>query len=148
MILKICNRCGKVIPTGTKCNCITPYKKDYNKFRRDKKIKEFRASKEWRAVRAEVIEDSDGYDLYLYYTTGELVKGSSVHHIHPLSSEEGWKRRTDKSNLINLSEQTHGVIEMKYKNENARERLIQELEDIVAKHKAGAFLDPRGVEKS
>lgn len=130
MIKKMCPRCGKMIPVGTKCKCSTPYAKDYNKFRRNNKIKIFRSSQIWMQVRDAVIRRDAGIDQYLYHTTGEIKIGNSVHHIIPIS--EDYDRRTDPDNLITLSEDTHGKIEYLYKTKQKKE-LQQELLDIVQK---------------
>lgn len=130
MINRICSRCGRILPVGERCSCQPAYRRDYNQFRRDKKIKEFRASAEWRRVRQQVIERDNGTDQYVLYTTGALKPGFSVHHILPLSTPEGWARRTDPSNLITLSDDTHSSIEYRYKTK-FKEQLQQELFEIV-----------------
>lgn len=131
MIMKRCNRCGKEIPIGKRCGCQTAYKRNYNKFKRDRSIKEFRASKEWIRARNAAIERDGGIDIYLYHTTGEIKAGGSVHHIIPLA--EDWSKRIDLDNLITLSEESHGVIEQMYKT-NKREELQQQLKSIVSEY--------------
>lgn len=113
MISRICSRCGKIVPVGQRCTCQPAYRRDYNKFKRDKRLQRFRASDEWKRIRQEVIERDEGLDQYVLHETGELKAGFSVHHIVPLS--EDWSRRTDPSNLITLSDDTHASIEYKYK---------------------------------
>lgn len=113
MINRICSRCGKIVPVGQRCTCQPAYRRDYNRFRRDKSIQQFRASDEWKRVRQQVIERDEGLDQYVLHETGELKAGFSVHHIVPLS--EDWSRRTDTRNLITLSDDTHSSIEYKYK---------------------------------
>ena len=113
MISRICSRCGKIVPVGQRCTCQPAYRRDYNRFRRDKRIQQFRASDEWKRVRQQVIERDEGLDQYVLHETGELKAGFSVHHIVPLSDD--WSRRTDPSNLITLSDDTHASIEYKYK---------------------------------
>ena len=130
MINRICSRCGRILPVGERCSCQPAYRRDYNKFRRDKKIQQFRASAEWRAMRQQVIERDNGTDQYVLHTTGALRPGFSVHHILPLSTPEGWARRTDPSNLITLSDDTHSSIESRYKTK-FKEQLQQELFEIV-----------------
>lgn len=130
MINRICSRCGRILPIGERCSCQPAYRRDYNKFRRDRKIASFRASAEWRRVRAAVIERDNGTDQYVLHTTGALRPGFSVHHILPLSTPEGWARRTDPSNLITLSDDTHASIEYRYKTK-FKEQLQQELREIV-----------------
>lgn len=128
MINRICSRCGKIVPVGEKCSCQPAYRRDYNQFRRDKKIKEFRASSAWKETRKRILERDDNTDQYVLYTTGELRPGFSVHHIIPLS--ERWDLRLDERNLITLSDDTHSSIEYRYKTK-FKEQLQQELFDIV-----------------
>lgn len=113
MINHICSRCGRILPVGQRCTCQPAYRRDYNRFRRDKRLQRFRASDEWKRIRQKVIERDEGLDQYVLHETGELKAGFSVHHIVPLS--EDWSRRTDPSNLITLSDDTHASIEYRYK---------------------------------
>lgn len=130
MINRICSRCGRILPVGERCSCQPAYRRDYNRFRRDQKIKEFRASAAWRRVRAAVIERDNGTDQYVLHTTGELRPGFSVHHILPLSTPEGWEARLSMDNLITLSDDTHSSIEYRYKTK-FKDVLQQELREIV-----------------
>ena len=130
MINKICSRCGKILPVGERCSCQPAYRRDYNRFRRDKKIAAFRASAEWKQARQLAINRDDGTDQYVLHTTGELRPGFSVHHILPLSTPEGWEARLSMDNLITLSEDTHSSIEYRYKTK-FKEQLQQELREIV-----------------
>lgn len=123
MIMKVCNRCGKALQINQKCNCQTAYRRNYNRFKRDEKIRKFRASREWQTARAAVLARDDGIDQYLLHTTGEVVAASSVHHIIPLADD--WDKRLSMSNLISLSEETHGMIEKLYKGN--KKTGIQEL---------------------
>lgn len=130
MINRICSRCGRILPVGERCSCQPAYRRDYNRFRRDQKIKEFRASAEWRRIRAAVIERDNGTDQYVLHTTGALRPGFSVHHILPLSTPEGWEARLSMDNLITLSDDTHSSIEYRYKTKY-KDVLQQELREIV-----------------
>lgn len=130
MINKICSRCGRILPVGERCSCQPAYRRDYNRFRRDKKIAAFRASAEWKQARQLAINRDDGTDQYVLHTTGELRPGFSVHHILPLSTPEGWEARLSMDNLITLSDDTHSSIEYRYKTK-FKEQLQQELREIV-----------------
>lgn len=140
MIQHICPRCGKAIPTGQRCPCSATRYRDYNRFRRDSRIKAFRQSPEWKATRAEVIERDEGLDQYILYTRGEIVPGCSVHHITPIA--EDWDKRLDRGNLITLSEVTHERIEWQYKHGN-REQLEATLRYIVQQRESAARQDGR-----
>ena len=124
MIYKHCSRCGRRLRVGETCSCQTAYKKNYNQFNRDKKFDRFRHSKEWLRIRQAVIDRDDGIDQYALRTTGKLIPGTSVHHIIPLADD--WSRRLDMSNLILLSEQTHGEIEKIYhtKDKSAMQEVL------------------------
>lgn len=128
MINRICSRCGRILPVGERCSCQPAYRRDYNRFRRDKKIQQFRASAEWRRVRQQVIERDNGTDQYVLHTTGALRPGFSVHHIIPLSDD--WSQRLNPDNLICLSDDTHASIEYRYKTK-FKAQLQQELREIV-----------------
>lgn len=140
MINKICSRCGRILPVGERCSCQPAYRRDYNSFRRDKRIAEFRASAAWRQARQLAISRDDGTDQYVLHTTGELRPGFSVHHILPLSTPEGWERRADPSNLITLSDDTHSSIEYRYKTkykESIQQELFAIVEQVTAARAAG-----------
>lgn len=133
MINKICSRCGRILPVGERCSCQPAYRRDYQKFRRDKKIQEFRNSSEWREMRKKIIERDDGTDQYVLHTSGALRPGFSVHHIIPLS--ERWDLRLDEHNLITLSDDTHGSIEYKYKTKyktSIQQELFAIVEQVMA----------------
>lgn len=140
MINKICSRCGRILPVGERCSCQPAYRRDYNRFRRDKKIQQFRASAEWRAMRQQIIERDNGTDQYVLHTTGELRPGFSVHHILPLSTPEGWEARLSMNNLITLSGDTHSSIEYRYKTkhkEDIQRELFAIVEQVTAARAAG-----------
>lgn len=138
MINKICSRCGRILPVGERCSCQPAYRRDYNKFRRDKKVSAFRASAEWRAMRQQIIERDNGTDQYVLHTTGALRPGFSVHHIIPLSDD--WSQRLNPNNLICLSDDTHASIEYRYKTkhkEDIQRELFAIVEQVTAARAAG-----------
>lgn len=138
MINKICSRCGRILPVGERCSCQPAYRRDYQKFRRDKKIQEFRNSSEWREMRKRILIRDDNTDQYVLYTTGALRPGFSVHHIIPLS--ERWDLRLDEHNLITLSDDTHASLEYKYKTKyksDIQQELFAIVEQVTAARVAG-----------
>ena len=138
MINKICSRCGRILPVGERCSCQPAYRRDYQKFRRDKRIQEFRNSAEWRAMRNKILIRDDNTDQYILHTTGALRPGFSVHHIIPLS--ERWDLRLDEHNLITLSDDTHASLEYKYKTkhkESIQRELFAIVEQVTAARAAG-----------
>lgn len=114
-IYKRCGRCGKRLPSGTKCDCFKARHKEYDKYSRDKKSTEFYNSKEWELSRERALTLDKGIDVYLYMTTGDVVLADAVHHIEPL--KDNWDRRCDIDNLISLSNDTHSKIEQMYKKD-------------------------------
>lgn len=112
MIYKRCSRCGKRILTGTKCDCIKDVRREYDKYYRNKKSAAFYASSTWKKVREATMQRYDGLDVYLYVTTGQVVKADVVHHIVPLTDDES--KQYEETNLIPLSHGTHNMVHDTY----------------------------------
>jgi len=117
-----CGRCGKKIPSGTRCNCHKERHKEYDKYSRDKESKKFYDGKQWRTVRAYVLS-IDEIDVYLYMTTGEVEVANEVHHIVPRRDDRAKELTID--NLISLTHSTHSMIEKRYKKN--KDETIKEL---------------------
>ena len=134
-------RCGALIPqnmdmceacaagaTGQQSRHI-----EYNKHRRNKKAAAFYVSSEWRKTRAEAIRRFDGVDIYAFYELHQIQTADMVHHITPI--EDDWNRRLDVSNLIPLSNHSHGIIEALYsKNEQTKKATQKMLYDLIESH--------------
>lgn len=138
MIYKRCSRCGKRIPSGSKCECLKGRHQEYDRFSRDKKSKEFYGSGEWEKARENALEADAGIDVYVYMTTGEVLAADTVHHITPLRDD--WRSRNDIDNLMSLSSGTHSVIEALYKQdkEGTKKKLYEMLTQFRRKVRAGA----------
>ena len=95
-IYKRCSRCGKRIPSGSKCSCRKERHREYDRYSRDKKSKEFYDSGEWMRARQQALDLDDGIDVYLYMTSGEIKAADTVHH-------------------MSLHHDTHSMIERDYK---------------------------------
>lgn len=115
MIYKRCSKCGKRIPSGTKCECLKDRHKEYDALSRDRGAKAFYGSAEWISARDAALERDQMMDVYLFMTEGVVVKADSVHHIVPLRDD--WTRRCDISNLMSLSHESHSRIEAGYKKD-------------------------------
>ena len=130
-IYKRCSRCGKRIPSGSRCPCQAEYQKErhreYDKYSRDKKSKDFYGSREWEAARQEALDLDGGIDVYLYMTEGAIIPADTVHHIIPL--KESWERRTDPDNLMSLSHGTHSKIEHFY--EAIQAEMVPKLQEML-----------------
>ena len=87
MIYKRCSRCGKRIPSGSRCDCGKLRHKEYDKYKRDQKSKKYYDSGEWEQIRSEVLEIDGGIDVYLFMTEGRVELADTVHHIIPLRDD-------------------------------------------------------------
>ncbi|MCI8712470.1 MAG: hypothetical protein HFH23_09350 [Ruminococcus sp.] len=148
VLLKQC-RCGRLIPQTMKvCEaCEARYMQryksrhmEYNETRRDKRAAEFYLSKEWRGLRA-VIMNVYGYvDIYALYVLHELQTlddSDPVHHIVEL--DEDWEQRLNPLNLIPMKKGTHSMISALYKRGDAARKATQkQLKSLVGRHFEGA----------
>lgn len=130
-IYKRCSRCGKRLPSGTKCECLKKRHHEYDKYSRDKKAKDYYGSKEWDVTRVHILELDEGIDVYLFMTTGEIVIADTVHHIIPLRDD--WTKRADEDNLMSLNHDTHSMIEKMYKKN--KEEMIKTLTEMLSRYR-------------
>ena len=114
-LYKRCSRCGQRIPSGSTCPCIKARHKEYDRYSRDRKSKQFYGSRQWLLIRSAAMAADDGIDVYLFMTEGMLVPADTVHHIIPL--QDDWQKRMDINNLMSLSNGTHSMIEQMYKKD-------------------------------
>lgn len=131
-IYKRCSRCGKRMLSGTTCECLKQRYKEYDKYSRDRKAKDFYCSSEWIRKRAAVLELDAGIDVYMYMTTGEILLADTVHHIVPLRDD--WAQRLNEENLMSLNHDTHSMIEQKYKSD--KDGMIKELKQMLTQFRA------------
>lgn len=123
-IYKHCSRCGKRIEAGTTCQCLKDRYKEYDKYSRDRRSKQYYNSREWEAVREHVLQLDEGIDVYVYMTQGIVIRADTVHHIVPL--KENWNLRSNEDNLISLNHDTHSMIEQQYrKNKNEMQEALK-----------------------
>lgn len=137
MIQKQCGRCGRWIPSGSRCPCSKDAERirhrDYDSTKRDKKRKAFYDSKEWVAVRSAALAIDDNLDVFMFMTQGVLLRADTVHHIIPLKDD--WNRRMDLSNLMSLNHDTHSMIEAAYKKDKAGMQV--QLAEMLADYREG-----------
>lgn len=135
-------RCGALIPQNRDiCEACAEHMEEqpsrhmeYNMYRRNKKTAAFYVSGAWRKTRAETIRRFDGIDIYAYYVKHEVQTADMVHHIIPI--EDNWSKRLDMSNLIPLSNHSHGVIEALYSRDSRSKKATQKLLfDLIERHK-------------
>ena len=55
-IYKRCSRCGKRIEAGTTCPCVKARHKEYDRYSRDSRSKQYYHSKEWDRVRRRCVD--------------------------------------------------------------------------------------------
>lgn len=123
-IYKRCSRCGKRIEAGTTCQCMKDRHKEYDKYSRDRRSKQYYNSREWEAVREHVLQLDEGIDVYVYMTQDIVIRADTVHHIVPL--KENWSMRSNEDNLISLNHDTHSMIEQQYrKNKNEMQEALK-----------------------
>lgn len=104
-IFKRCSRCGKRIPSGSKCSCKSKRYKEEDKYKTNSKEKNFYSSDEWQRLRDKAREFFFGIDIYSYYNEGIIEYGQTVHHVIPIKIE--WSKRNEFDNLIYLTESNH-----------------------------------------
>ena len=123
-IYKRCSRCGKRIEAGTTCQCLKDRHKEYDKYSRDRRSKQYYNSREWEAVREHVLQLDERIDVYVYMTQDVVTIADTVHHIIPL--KEDWSLRNNEDNLISLNHDTHSMIEQQYrKNKNEMQEALK-----------------------
>lgn len=130
MLLKACNRCGKLIPFGSAyCNECKPIveaerlnrieeskkksNKEYNK-KRDPKYVRFYNSIEWRTLSAKYNQDKG----YRCECCGKIA--TQVHHKKPIQTPEGWQHRLDYDNLELLCTDCHNKRHDRFKKKERR----------------------------
>lgn len=132
MILKVCNKCGKLIyyPNSYCDKCKLSYLKEkeellkkskrksnanYDKNKRNKEHKAFYNSDEWKMLSERYLQDKryKCEKCLLKKKTDPSWKvclATEVHHIKYLSTPEGWNRRLDYTNLMALCHYHHNKI--------------------------------------
>lgn len=119
MLSKQCPRCGKRIPIGSQCKCVSRLK--YKPCKSDKynsEVKRFYHTAEWQKARAACIARCHGIDLYSFYVLRKIEYGQTAHHIVPLV--EDYSQRLNLDNLIYLTESNHRIIHELYKTDYER----------------------------
>lgn len=131
-IYKRCVRCGKRLPSGTKCECLKQRHKEYDKYSRDKKSSAFYHTKEWEKVKEVTKAFYHGLDIYSYYILEKMEYGQTVHHIIPL--KEDWGKRLKQDNLIYLTESNHQRLH-KAMREGKQKETIELLKGLIKRYK-------------
>lgn len=127
MFYTICNKCGKKIIQGSRCNC---RHRVYDREFRNKDNAKFYNSKPWKRIRDLCKLKSNGLDLFELEINKRIVLGSLAHHIEEL--EENKDRALDIYNLIWVSSKTHRYIHEQYKKD--KEGMQKILFEIIKKY--------------
>lgn len=117
-IYKRCSRCGKRIESSSKCSCLKERHREYDRYSRDRRSKQYYSSREWEIARDNALTADGGIDVYMYMTEGIVLLADTVHHIVPLKDD--WNKRSVISNLMSLNHDTHSMIEQMYKKDIVR----------------------------
>lgn len=116
MISKLCTRCGKRVPVGSRCVCASwLIYKPCNSDKYNYDTKQFYHTAEWKKARALCISGCFGLDLYSLYALNKIEYGQTVHHIVPLTDDRS--QGLNQENLIYLTESNHRIIHELYKTD-------------------------------
>ena len=122
------------MPAGAICGCQKRRYQEEDKYTKDDKYKLFYKSRSWNRARDIAIDFYGGLDIYSLYVLGRMEYGQTVHHIIPL--KECWKRRTDVSNLIYLTESSHQIIHnIMIQGETQKQEVISLLFSLVERYR-------------
>jgi len=143
-LLKYCNKtgCRELVPLGIKyCPAHTLTKtqdnkerhREYDRHCRNKEAKAFYNSDAWKKTRQRVLARDNNIDVFLYVTEGRAVPAVTVHHIEELSVCPS--RRLDMDNLISLSEASHNMISVAYKDKAGKENTQEMLKKCLETYK-------------
>lgn len=134
MLMKACPRCKKLIPKGLPyCPTCAPlaeaerqekqarkaeylrkkYNQRYNAKRAkdDPKYRQFRNSKEWRALSRAKLQDC-GYKCEARLAGCKRI-ACEVHHVQPIKTPEGWDKRFDWGGLMGVCIPCHNILDGK-----------------------------------
>lgn len=122
MIYRQCGRCGRRIPSGTKCPC---YSKDRRSYAKPSGIRKDYHTQRWKNLRQYVMTKYNGLDIYQLYKYHRAVPADTAHHIQPAAEKP--ERFYSDQNLIPVSRQSHEEIHNRYKHERQAD-VIKELQ--------------------
>lgn len=131
MLMKVCQRCGRLLRQGQRCSCSTARHKLYNETRRDPERNQFYHSRAWRKLTAAVKARANGLDEYAL-AQGVLEVGNTAHHIFTIEERPDLMLALD--NLIFVSARTHAEIHREYeKNSDSKYNMQQKLLKAIGK---------------
>ena len=127
-----CQRCGKSIAVGKKCDCIGAHKTDLRyKSKVKEDIKEGYVGSDplyhstlWKRLCSEAKELYTNMDIYSWYKYGRIEAGLIVHHIIPIKDD--YSKRLDLTNLIYLTDANHKAIHALYEESEEKKAEVQQ----------------------
>lgn len=125
MIYKRCVRCGKRIPSGTTCGCYSKYK-EKRIYAPATGLKLLYHTTQWEMVRAYVMAQFVGIDLYAWHAQHRIVPASTVHHIVP-AKEVGEAGFYEVENLLPVSDASHKEIHRAYRESEQAKKAMQDV---------------------
>ena len=125
MIYKRCPRCWKRIPSGTTCECYSKYK-EKRIYAPATGLKLLYHTTQWEKVRAYVMAQYNGIDLYAWYARHRIVPASTVHHITP-AKEVGEAGFYEVENLLPVSDASHKEIHRAYRESEQAKKAMQDV---------------------
>lgn len=118
MLTRICQRCGKKVVQGQRCDCYV------RPGRRDEKDHAFYSSAMWKKVAKAARQRAQYLDEYELAYRGRLTAGTIVHHIFTVKERPDMMLSLD--NLIVVSRKTHDMIHDAYSKGEQEARLMRE----------------------
>ena len=125
MIYKRCVRCGRRIPSGTTCGCYSKYK-EKRIYAPATGLKLLYHTTQWEKVRAYVMAQFVGIDLYAWHAQHRIVPASTVHHIVP-AKEVGEAGFYEVENLLPVSDASHKEIHRAYRESEQAKKAMQDV---------------------
>jgi bacteriophage protein len=123
MLKTVCIKCNRKLKQGERCSCNSNRHREYDRFIRDEKSKQFYHSKEWGKLTTLCKSKCNGLDIYELYENNKIVKGELSHHIVPVEDDAG--KKFDIGNLIYVSHKTHNFIHSVYARSKEEKKALQ-----------------------
>lgn len=123
MLKTVCIKCNRKLKQGERCSCNSNRHREYDRFIRDEKSKQFYHSKEWGKLTTLCKSKCNGLDIYELYENNKIVKGELSHHIVPVEDDAG--KKFDIDNLIYVSQKTHNFIHSIYARSKEEKKALQ-----------------------
>ena len=118
MLTRICQRCGKKVVQGQRCDCYV------RPGRRDEKDHAFYSSAMWKKIAKAARQRAQYLDEYELAYRGRLTAGTIVHHIFTVKERPDMMLSLD--NLIVVSRKTHDMIHDAYAKGDREARLMRD----------------------